>query len=143
MKREHTEVRSQRQLRIGELIRHALSGSLERGELRDPGLDQVSVTVTEVRISPDMKNATAFVMPLGGVDTDRVLASLSRAVPFFRRRLSKRVSLRRLPALSFELDKSFDNANRINELLKSPAVAADVDTDGDTDGEFCSTDNGS
>lgn len=143
MKHEHTEARSQRQLRIGELIRHALSGSLERGELRDPGLDQVSVTVTEVRISPDMKNATAFVMPLGGVDTDRVLASLSRAVPFFRRCLSKRVSLRRLPALSFELDKSFDNANRINELLKSPAVAADVDTDGDTDGEFCSTDNGS
>jgi len=139
MKREHTEVRSQRQLRIGELIRHALSESLERRELRDPGLDQVSVTVTEVQISRDMKNATAFVMPLGGGGTDRVLESLSRAVPFFRRCLSKRVSLRRVPALSFELDKSFDNANRINELLKSPAVAADVDTDG----EFCSTDNGS
>ena len=139
MKHDRTEARSQRQLRIGELIRHALSESLERRELRDPGFDGVSVTITEVKISPDMKNATAFVIPLGGVGTDRVLESLKRAAPFFRRLLSKNVSLRRLPALSFHLDKSFDNANRIDKLLKSPAVAADIETDGN----FCSIDDGS
>jgi ribosome-binding factor A len=138
MKHDRTEARSQRQLRIGELIRHALSKLLERREVRDPGLDGVSVTITEVRISPDIKNATVFVMPLGGGETDRVLASLKRAAPFVRRRLSKSLSLRRLPALSFELDKSFDNANRIEELLKSSGVAADIDSEGN----FCSVEDG-
>ncbi len=130
MKHNRSEARSQRQLRVGELIRHALSESLERRELRDPGLDRVSVTITEVRVSPDMKNATAFVMPLGGLSTDRVLETLTRASPFFRRRLSKRVSLRRLPTLAFKLDKTFDNANRIDKLLKLPTVAADISADG-------------
>ena len=96
------------------------------------------MTITEVRISPDIKNATVFVMPLGGGETDRVLASLKRAAPFVRRRLSKSLSLRRLPALSFELDKSFDNANRIEELLKSSGVAADIDSEGN----FCSVEDG-
>lgn len=129
MKRGDSNSRSQRQLRVGEVIRHALAQTLERGEAHDPGLDGVSITVTEVRISPDLRNATAFVMPLGGADAGPVLESLTRAAPFFRRRIAGEVDLRRLPALSFELDDSFDNASHIDTLLRSPAVAADVDGD--------------
>lgn len=131
MKRGESRPRSQRQLRIGEVIRHALAQLLERGEAHDPGLDGVSVTVTEVRISPDLRNATAFVMPLGGGDADAVLQSLNRAAPFFRRRIAEVVDLRRLPALSFQLDISFDNADRIDALLRTPVVAADVEAEHD------------
>jgi ribosome-binding factor A len=134
MKRGESRSRSQRQLRVGEVIRHALSQLLERGEAHDPGLHGVSITVTEVRISPDLRNATAFVMPLGGVEADGVLESLSRAAPFFRRRMAQSVQLRRLPILSFELDGSFDNAQHIDTLLSTPAVSADVDTPRDIDG---------
>ena len=126
MKRGESKTRSQRQLRVGEVIRHALAQTLERGEADDPGLDGVSITVTEVRVSPDLKNATAFVMPLGGVDADPILESLNRATPFFRRRIATEIDIRRLPALSFQLDESFDNASHIDSLLRSPAVAADV-----------------
>lgn len=129
MKRGDSKSRSQRQLRVGEVIRHALAQTLERGEAHDPGLNGVSITVTEVRISPDLRNATAFVMPLGGADAGPVLESLTRAAPFFRRRIAGEVDLRRLPALSFELDDSFDNASHIDTLLRSPNVAADVDID--------------
>jgi len=129
MKLGDSKSRSQRQLRVGEVIRHALAQTLERGEAHDPGLDGVSITVTEVRISPDLRNATAFVMPLGGADAGPVLESLTRAAPFFRRRIAGEVDLRRLPALSFELDDSFDNASHIDTLLRSPNVAADVDID--------------
>ena len=129
MKRGDSKSRSQRQLRVGEVIRHALAQTLERGEAHDPGLDGVSITVTEVRISPDLRNATAFVMPLGGADAGPVLESLTRAAPFFRRRIAGEVDLRRLPALSFVLDDSFDNASHIDTLLRSPNVAADVDID--------------
>ena len=129
MKLGDSKSRSQRQLRVGEVIRHALAQTLERGEAHDPGLDGVSITVTEVRISPDLRNATAFVMPLGGADAGPVLESLTSAAPFFRRRIAGEVDLRRLPALSFELDDSFDNASHIDTLLRSPNVAADVDID--------------
>ena len=129
MKRGDSKSRSQRQLRVGEVIRHVLAQTLERGEAHDPGLDGVSITVTEVRISPDLRNATAFVMPLGGADAGPVLEGLTRAAPFFRRRIAGEVDLRRLPALSFELDDSFDNASHIDTLLRSPNVAADVDID--------------
>ena len=124
--------RSQRQLRVGELIRHTLAQSLERGEAHDPGLAGVSVTVTEVRVSPDLRNATAFVMPLGGEDRDEIVASLNRAAPFFRRRIGAEIDLRRLPNLSFQLDASFDNANRIEALLRTPAVSADLQPDPDS-----------
>lgn len=127
MKRGELKSRSQRQLRVGEVIRHALAQTLERGEAHDPGLDGVSITVTEVRISPDLRNATAFVMPLGGVDAEPVLESLNRAAPFFRRRIAGEIDMRRLPSLSFQLDASFDNASHIDTLLRSPAVAADVE----------------
>ncbi len=118
--------RGQRKLRVGELIRHALAQSLERGEAHDPGLAKASITVTEVRVSPDLRNATAFVMPLGGDDAEEVLQSLNRAAPFFRRRIGKEVDLRRLPNLVFALDSSFDNANYIDELLRKPSVSADI-----------------
>ena len=111
MKRGEPRPRSQRQLRIGEVIRHAIALLIERGEARDPGLDGVSITVTEVRVSPDLRNATAFVMPLAGADRDEIIESLNRAAPFFRRRVAEAVDLRRLPTLSFELDVSFDNAD--------------------------------
>ena len=126
MKRGESRPRSQRQLRVGEVIRHALVQLLDRGEANDPGLDGVSVTVTEVRVSPNLRNATAFVMPLGGTGSDEILKSLNRASSFFRHRIAGEIDLRRLPTLSFELDDSFDNAGRIDALLRNPVVAADI-----------------
>ena len=135
MKRGESKSRSQRQLRIGEVIRHVLVQLIDRGEANDPGLDGVTITVTEVRVSPDLRNATAYVMPLGGTGSEEVLESLNRAAPFFRRRVAAEVDLRRLPSLSFELDVSFDNADHIDTLLRSPAVAADVNAPRDADSE--------
>jgi ribosome-binding factor A len=119
---------SQRQLRVGEELRHALAHILERGEVHDPGLAGVSVTVTEVRVSPDLRNATAFIMPLGGgddADADAVEA-LTRAKGFIRRRLAEMVRLRVTPAFSFRLDGSFDEAGHIEDLLRRPEVARDL-----------------
>jgi len=127
--RGHAAPRGQRQLRVGELIRHALAQLLERGEAHDPGLAGVSITVTEVRVSPDLRNATAFVMPLGGGDSAAVLESLRRAAPFFRRRMGGSLDLRFLPNLAFELDSSFDNASHISSLLRTPTVAADLEAE--------------
>lgn len=129
MQRGEPRPRSQRQLRIGELIRHALAQLLERGEAHDPGLAGISITVTEVRVSPDLRNATAFVMPLGGAGREGVLESLNRAAPFFRHRIGKEVDLRRLPNLSFQIDSSFDTADRIDALLRTPDVSADLEED--------------
>jgi ribosome-binding factor A len=116
---------SQRQLRVGEVVRHALISALASGEIRDPGLDGVSVTVTEVSLSPDLRNATAYVMPLGGVNTAEVVEALQRAAPFLRRLVAGRVELRSVPALSFVADASFDNADRIDELLRPAATDSD------------------
>jgi len=133
MKRGESKSRTQRQLRIGEVVRHVLVQLIDRGEANDPGLDGVTITVTEVRVSPDLRNATAFVMPLGGTGSDEILESLNRAAPFFRRRVASEVDLRRLPSLSFEIDASFDNAAYIDALLRSPAVAADVNAPQDAE----------
>jgi ribosome-binding factor A len=133
MKRGESKSRSQRQLRIGEVIRHVLVKLIDRGEANDPGLDGVTITVTEVRVSPDLRNATAYVMPLGGAGSDEILVSLNRAAPFFRRRVAGEIDLRRLPSLSFELDVSFDNADHIEALLRSPIVSADVSAHRDAD----------
>jgi ribosome-binding factor A len=118
---------SQRQLRVGELVRHALISALGSGEVRDPGLDGVSVTVTEVSISPDLRNATAYVMPLGGVGTAEVVEALQRAAPFLRRMVAHSVDTRSVPALSFVADSSFDNADRIDALLRASATEPDQD----------------
>ena len=117
---------SQRQLRVGEVVRHALSHALDRGEANDPGLEGVSITVTQVTVSPDLRNVTAYVMPLGGSNADEILDSLRRAAPFFRRRMGALATLKRLPALSFELDSSFDTATRIEELLREANVTPDI-----------------
>ena len=109
--------RTQRQLRVGELVRHALVGILERGELSDPDIAGISVTVSEVRVSPDLGKATAFVVPLGGEGMDELVAALRRAAPYVRRLMADRLDLRRIPALSFEPATSFDNVDRIGRLL--------------------------
>lgn len=124
--------RSQRQLRVGEELRHALAQVLARGELRDPHLAEVNVTVTEVRVSPDLKNATAFVVPLGGGHLEGTVAALNHAASFLRGQLGHEVRLRFTPRLSFQADHSFDEAAHINEILHHPRVARDVQTD-DTD----------
>lgn len=118
---------SQRQLRVGEELRHAVSRILLRGDLHDPDLAGASVTVTEVRVSPDLKNATAFVVPLGGDGAGEVLAALNRASAFLRSQLGREVHLRHTPRLSFQADHSFDEAAKINALLHNPRVQRDVE----------------
>lgn len=118
--------RTQRQLRVGELLRHALVEILARGELRDPDLVGVSVTVSEVRVSPDLRNATVFVMPLGGERGAELVEALGRASPYLRRLIAPEIQLRTLPALSFMLDTSFDEVDRIDHLLRSSGVAPDL-----------------
>ena len=118
---------TQRQLRVGEEIRHLLVEILGRGELRDPELADVQVTVTEVRVSPDLKAATVFVTPFGGGDVAPLLKALKRAAPFLRRELARQASLRVTPTLRFEADRSFDQATRIETLFKDPAVARDLE----------------
>ena len=127
---------SQRQLRVAEEIRHVLASALMRGELRDPALMDVSVTISEVRISPDLKNATVFSLPLGGAKVDDVLKGLNRSAPFLRAQVGAAMQLRHVPALTFVEDKSFDAAHHIEELLKSEKVARDLKAERDAgDGE--------
>ena len=118
--------RTQRQLRVGEVIRHALVDSLARGDLRDPVLVGTSVTVTEVRVSPDLRNAAVFVMPLGGEKIEEVVAALGRAAPFLRHLISQSMTMKYLPALSFVADSAVDQSSKIDDLLRSPEVAQDL-----------------
>ncbi len=117
---------SQRQLRVAEEIRHALAGLLMRGELRDPLVAGISVTVSEVRISPDLKNATVFAMPLAGAHVGDVLKGLNRSAPYLRSQVGHALQLRYAPTLNFVEDKSFDEAHHIEELLRSEKVARDL-----------------
>jgi ribosome-binding factor A len=116
----------QRRLRVGEELRHALSGILRRGECRDPALRETSVAVTEVRFSSDLRNATVFVMPLGGANATEIVAGLKRGTPFLKRLVAREVALRYTPNLIFELDLSFDQADRIAALLARPEVERDL-----------------
>jgi len=118
---------NQRQLRVGEEIRHVLADIFMRAECHDPDINNTPITVSEVRISPDLKNATAYFMPLGGLNREIVLAALIRNAPFLRKLVSDRMKLRYAPRISFRLDNSFDEAHRIDMLLKSPAVARDLE----------------
>jgi ribosome-binding factor A len=120
---------SQRQLRAGELIRHALVEILAHEELRDPDLEGVSVTVTEVQASPDLKYATAFVAPLGRGDAKKTAAALNRRAKFIRGRLGRLIELRYTPEVRFAPDASFDEAEHIGALLHSPEVARDLKDD--------------
>jgi ribosome-binding factor A len=116
----------QRQLRVGEEVRHALAQLLRPGELRDPALFDANVTVTEVQLSPDLRNATAFVMPLSGANAADIVAGLRRSAPYLKGQLGKLVRLRRVPNLSFALDSAFDSAERIATVLHSETVARDL-----------------
>ena len=122
---------TQRSLRVGELIRHALSEILQRGEVHDPDLEGMVVTVPEVRMTPDLKLATAFVMPLGGKDADKLVAALDRHRRFLRGEVAHRINLRYAPELRFRLDTSFDEGARIDALLRSPGVKRDLDENGE------------
>lgn len=118
--------RSQRQYRVGEVLRHALAEILMRGELRDPEIVGLSITVTEVAISPDLRNATVWFMPLGGDRGAPVEAALARCAGYLRSQIAKSVALRYVPSLSFRLDLSFDEVDKIDRLLHDPAVARDL-----------------
>lgn len=117
----------QRPKRVGEEIRHALAEVFMRGECHSPVVNAASITVSEVRVSPDLKNATAFVMPLAGKNKEELLAALLEIAPEIRHLVSKRVHLRHAPRIKFQLDQSYDEANRINQLLKDPQVAKDLE----------------
>lgn len=117
---------SQRQLRVGEELRHALAQLLRPGELRDPALRDADITVTEVRVSPDLRNATAYVIPLAGANADEIMAGLRRSAPFLKGRIARMVELRQAPSIAFAFDTSFDSAARIAALLHSPEVERDL-----------------
>ncbi|GAC1348470.1 MAG: hypothetical protein NVSMB18_36760 [Acetobacteraceae bacterium] len=118
---------TQRQLRVSEEIRHVLSAVFLRGEFRDPELVDAKITVTEVRISPDLKNATAFVARLGRTDVDALLPALKRAAPFLRTQVAHEMRLRVAPNLSFQPDTSLDYAMHVDSLLRRPEVARDLE----------------
>jgi ribosome-binding factor A len=125
---------SQRQLRAGELVRHALVEILREAELSDPALAGVSVTVSEVRMSPDLRHALCFVEPLGGVHSADVVAGLNRGARFLRGRLGHAVDLKFTPELKFVHDESFEAAERMNRLFDDPKVRRDLTApEGDTD----------
>jgi ribosome-binding factor A len=122
---------SQRQLRVGELIRHAISDILSQGGVHDDTLSGHIITVPEVRMSPDLKLATVYVMPLGGHDTDAVIAALAHNKKFLRGEVAHRVNLKFAPDLRFRTDERFDEAERIEKLLRTPAVQKDLNNDSD------------
>ena len=129
-----TGERSQRQLRVGEELRHRLAALFERETLADPHIAGQSITVTEVRVSPDLANATAFVTPLGGRDMEEVVRALNRAAGYLRHLLAQDLDLRVAPRLAFEADRSFEAASRVEEILRHPKVAQDLTEPGE-DGE--------
>ena len=135
MGRSRDKLPSQRQLRVGEELRHALAGVLARGGFSDPLLADCNITVTEVRVSPDLKNATAFVTPLGGKDLSAVTAALNHAAGFVRAQVAREVNLRYMPRLSFEPDGSFDEAMRMRRILSGPRVRQDTAADPDPEAE--------
>ncbi|RWM18711.1 MAG: 30S ribosome-binding factor RbfA [Mesorhizobium sp.] len=130
MPRSTTSGPSQRMLRVGEQVRHALSETLQRGDITDPLIENAVVSVSEVRMSPDLKIATAFVSPLGAGDADAVVEALNKHAKFVRGRVSGALrQMKYMPEFRFRLDTSFDNFARINDLLKSPEVARDLGPD--------------
>jgi ribosome-binding factor A len=120
---------SQRMLRVGEVVRHALADLLARGGVNDPVLARHVITVPEVRMTADLKLATAYVMPLGGQDVQAVVAALEHNRKRLRMELARRIDMKFVPELRFRVDERFDEAERIDRLLRSPEVARDLDKD--------------
>ena len=116
-RQSHAPGPSQRQLRVGESLRHTLSEILTREDFFDPDLANVPITISEISVSPDLSNARVYTMPLGGVNVDAVLPALNRLAPVIQSLVAKKVHLRRTPRLRFLLDDSFENAARMNQLI--------------------------
>jgi ribosome-binding factor A len=127
--REPTSGPSQRALRAGELIRHALAEIFSRGDVHDPVIEAHLITVPEVRMSPDLRQATIYVMPLGGRDAKPVLAALERNKRYLRGEIARRVNLKFAPEIRFRLDERFDEAERIEKLLRTSEVRRDLERD--------------
>src|ERR1700687_2974935 len=120
---------SQRQLRVGELVRHAIAELLTRGDVHDPVIEGHLITVPEVRMTADLRLATIYIMPLAGRDADEVVAAFERPKKFLRGETAPRVNLKFAPDIRFRVDERFAEAERIDKLLRSPAVKRDLDQD--------------
>ncbi|RDJ16924.1 30S ribosome-binding factor RbfA [Rhizobium grahamii] len=133
--RPTTSAPSQRMLRVGEQVRAAITQVLQRGEVRDDVIEKTVISISEVRMSPDLKIATAYVTPLGVTDHDAVIAALNRNAKYIRGRLGSQLrQMKYMPEVRFRDDTSFDNYKKIDELLRSPEVQRDLDH-GDTEEE--------
>jgi ribosome-binding factor A len=122
---------SQRQLRVGELVRHAMAEMLMRGDVHDPVIEGHLITVPEVRMTADLRLATIYIMPLAGRDADQVLAAFERHKKFLRGEIAHRINLKFAPDIRFRVDERFAEAERIDKLLRSPAVKRDLDDETD------------
>jgi len=129
--REQSAGGSQRQLRVGELIRHELAEMLTRGDIHDPVIEGHMITVPEVHMAGDLRLATVYVMPLGGHDAKAVIEAFERNKRFIRGEISRRVNLKFAPEIRFRVDERFDEAERIEKLLRTPAVQRDLDDEKD------------
>jgi ribosome-binding factor A len=132
--RDQSSGGSQRQLRVGELIRHELADMLIRGEVHDPVIETHMITVPEVRMSPDLRLATIYIIPLGSRDEKEVLDALDRNKRYVRGEIARRVNLKFAPEIRFRIDERFDEAERIEKLLRTPLVQHDL-SDKDLSGE--------
>ena len=133
MKKDHKPAGpSQRMLRVGELVRHALAALFARGEIEDEALRGAVVTVPEVRMTPDLKIANAYVMPLGGTHAEEIVAALNRHRKFIRGRIAPQIDLKYAPEIRFFVDDTFEEAGRIDALLRSDRVKRDLEDDSDT-----------
>ena len=131
--REQSVGASQRQLRVGELVRHAMAEMLSRGEVHDPVIEGHLITIPEVRMSPDLRLATIYVMPLGGRDEKEVVEALERNKRFLRGEIARRINLKFAPDIRFRVDERFDEAERIEKLLRTPRIQRDLDDSADED----------
>ena len=124
---------SQRQLRVGELVRHAVAEMLTRGDVHDPVIEGHLITVPEVRMTPDLRLATIYIMPLAGRDADEVVAAFERNKKFIRGEIAHAINLKFAPDIRFHIDNRFEEAARIDKLLRSPEVKRDLDDEGEDD----------
>jgi ribosome-binding factor A len=130
-KRDSGPNASQRQLRVGELVRHAMAEMLTRGDIHDPVIENHMITIPEVQVTPDLRLATIFVMPLGGRDAEEVIAAFERNKKYLRGEIARSINLKFAPDIRFRFDNRFDEARRIDELLRSPQVKRDLEHEDD------------
>ena len=131
--RESSPGGSQRQRRVGELVRHALAEMLTRGDVHDPVIEKHMITIPEVRVTADLRLATIYVMPMGGRDAEEVVAAFERHKKYLRGEIAHRINLKFAPDIRFRVDDRFAEAERIDKLLRSPDVKRDLDHDKDSE----------